>query len=174
VDEYIKPLDGGEPVPADVHAGGGAVPPHGRAVQVDPIKPSLKASGPKRLKLEYDKMLSTFAFKFNLRRYIMNANSADAGVVIGALSGTALTALMEGLGRFNFDVSGSTGFTDRSQAGVVQDDMCTRVAISALVPALVCEITVGIMSYCKQYLARLAIGQKSNTCFGNLPKKSLT
>jgi hypothetical protein len=38
----------------------------GRAVQVDPMKPMLKAPGTKRLKLdEYDEVLSSFAFKFN-------------------------------------------------------------------------------------------------------------
>jgi len=41
----------------------------GRAVQVDPIKPALKAPGTERLKLKYDVPLSSFAFKFNLRRY---------------------------------------------------------------------------------------------------------
>ena len=41
----------------------------GRAVQVDPIKPTLKAPGTKRLKLEYDELLSSFAFSFNLRRF---------------------------------------------------------------------------------------------------------
>jgi hypothetical protein len=41
----------------------------GRVVQLDPIKPTLKAAGSKRLKLKYDKLLSCFAFKFNLRRY---------------------------------------------------------------------------------------------------------
>jgi hypothetical protein len=40
-----------------------------RAVQVDPIKPTLKAPGSKRLKLRYDEPLSKFAFNFNLRRY---------------------------------------------------------------------------------------------------------
>ena len=40
-------------------------------MQVDPIKPTLKAPGTKRLKLKYDKVLSSFAFKFNLRRYIL-------------------------------------------------------------------------------------------------------
>ena len=39
-------------------------------MQVDPIKPTLKAPGPKRLKLKCDVLLSTFAFKFHLRRYI--------------------------------------------------------------------------------------------------------
>jgi hypothetical protein len=38
-------------------------------VQVDPIKPKLKAPGTKRLKLKYDDPLSKFGFKFNLRRY---------------------------------------------------------------------------------------------------------
>ena len=38
-------------------------------MQVDPIKSTLKAPGIKLLKLEHDKPLSNFAFKFNLRRY---------------------------------------------------------------------------------------------------------
>jgi hypothetical protein len=47
--------------------------PHlGRAVQVDPIKPTLKAPGTKRLKLKCHKLLSSFAFKFNLRRYSLD------------------------------------------------------------------------------------------------------
>ena len=41
----------------------------GEAVQVDPIKPTLKAPGIKLLNLNYDRPLSNFAFKFNLRRY---------------------------------------------------------------------------------------------------------
>jgi len=44
---------------------------HGRAVQVAPIKPALKPTGTQRLKLECDILLSTSAFKFNLRRYSM-------------------------------------------------------------------------------------------------------
>jgi hypothetical protein len=38
-------------------------------VQIDPIKPTLKAAGTKRLKLKYDGPLSHLTFKFNLRRY---------------------------------------------------------------------------------------------------------
>ena len=45
--------------------------PHGRAAQVDPMNPTLKAPGTKRLKLKNDELLSNFGFKFNLRRYIM-------------------------------------------------------------------------------------------------------
>jgi hypothetical protein len=41
----------------------------GEAVQVDPIRSTLKAPGPKHLKLKCDILLSNFAFKFNLRRY---------------------------------------------------------------------------------------------------------
>ena len=41
----------------------------GRAVQVDPMTPVLKPPGTNRLKLQYDILLSTSAFKFNLRRY---------------------------------------------------------------------------------------------------------
>ena len=41
----------------------------GRAVQVDPFKPTLKAPVTKRLKLQYDKLVSSVAFNFNLRRY---------------------------------------------------------------------------------------------------------
>ena len=40
----------------------------GRAVQVNPIKPKLKAPGTKRLELNCDVPLSTSASKFNLRR----------------------------------------------------------------------------------------------------------
>jgi hypothetical protein len=40
------------------------------AVHIDPIKPKLKPPGTKRLKLKCDILLSSFAFKFNLRRYI--------------------------------------------------------------------------------------------------------
>jgi len=41
----------------------------GRAVQVDPIKPVLKAPVTMRLILNYGTLLSRFAFKSNLRRY---------------------------------------------------------------------------------------------------------
>jgi len=51
---------------------GAARQPHGRAVQLDPIKPELKPPGTKRLKVKCDMLLSNSAFKLNLRRYIMN------------------------------------------------------------------------------------------------------
>ena len=39
-------------------------------MQVDPIKPTLKAPGTQLLELQYDELLSCFAFNLNLRRYI--------------------------------------------------------------------------------------------------------
>jgi len=47
--------------------------PSGRVVQVVTFKPVLKAPRTKRLKLKYDKLLSSFAFNFNLRLYNMVA-----------------------------------------------------------------------------------------------------
>jgi hypothetical protein len=52
----------------------------GRAVQADPIKPTLKPTGNKRLKLKCDVRLSTSALKPNLRRY-----SKDSFLALRAL-----------------------------------------------------------------------------------------
>ena len=40
--------------------------------------PKLKAPGTKRLNLNYDALLSSFAFKINLRRYILEEEGKDA------------------------------------------------------------------------------------------------
>jgi hypothetical protein len=73
-----KPLARGHPVQLPhpsrrllpAQHGGAASCPQGRAVQVDPIKPKLKKPpGTKRLKVNCDVLLSTSAFKLNLRRY---------------------------------------------------------------------------------------------------------
>ena len=50
---------------------------HGRVVQVDPIKPMLKAPGIKRLKLIRAEPLSNLAFKFKMRRYNMADKKGD-------------------------------------------------------------------------------------------------
>jgi len=42
-------------------------------VRVEPIKPTLKAPGTKRLKLQYHDLLSSTPFKFNVRRYTLVA-----------------------------------------------------------------------------------------------------
>ena len=57
--------------------------PEGSAVQVDPIKPALKAPGTTRLKLAYDKLLSKFDFKFNLRRYTKVPLPQDVTLIEG-------------------------------------------------------------------------------------------
>ena len=44
-------------------------------MQADPIKPTLKAPGTKRLRLKHDELLSRFAFKFKLRRCDKDANA---------------------------------------------------------------------------------------------------
>jgi hypothetical protein len=43
------------------------------------MKSTLKVPGSKRLKLEQEKLLSNFAFNFNLRRYIKGNNPAGMG-----------------------------------------------------------------------------------------------
>ena len=61
---------------------------HGRAVQVDPLKPMLKPPGTKRLKLNYDILLSTSAFKFNLRCYTMATEAAKREAAAAAEAAT--------------------------------------------------------------------------------------
>jgi len=51
----------------------------GRAVQVDPVKPTLKAPGYKHLKLKHDKPPSNYAFKFNLRRFTLGCFNLHGG-----------------------------------------------------------------------------------------------
>jgi hypothetical protein len=60
--------------------------PNGGAVQVDPIKPTLQAPESKRLILSFDEPLSSFALKFNLRRYTTASRSGR--LWIGARGGT--------------------------------------------------------------------------------------
>ena len=68
-------------------------------MQVDPIKPTLKAPGSKLLKLKYDELLSSFAFNFNLRRYTMDYTQfmglfrMEAGGSLRLLRGTRPSTL---------------------------------------------------------------------------------
>ena len=62
-------------------------------MQVDPIKPTLKAPGNKLLQLKYDKPLSDFAFKFNLRRY-----RKESQIIKGHSDTVRGLALMPGVG----------------------------------------------------------------------------
>jgi len=61
-------------------------------VQLDPMKVMLKAPGTKRLKLQYDKVLSRCAFKFSLRRY------NEAGLAAAAVK-YASRDFIDGFGR---------------------------------------------------------------------------
>jgi len=63
-------------------------------VQVDPIKPTLSAPRTKRLKLNCDDLLSSFAFKLNLRRY----TKARLEPLYDALDACPLTALRQDAG----------------------------------------------------------------------------
>jgi len=65
---------------------GGGPPGQGRAVQVHPIKPTLAAPGTKRLKLEYEKLISDPGFNFDLRRY----NKDTTGLLLLTDDGTLL------------------------------------------------------------------------------------
>jgi len=58
---------------------GGRTGARGRAVQVGPIKPTLKAPGTQRFKLEYDVLLSSFAFILSLRRFTAAAAVGGPG-----------------------------------------------------------------------------------------------
>jgi hypothetical protein len=64
---------------------------HGKAVQVDPIKPTLKAPGTQRLKLQHDEVLSSFAFHFSLRRYT-TARASEQGCT-APISSPAMTRI---------------------------------------------------------------------------------
>jgi hypothetical protein len=48
-------------------------------VQIEPMKPTLKAPGTKHLKPKGDEQLSSFAFDFYLRRY--NSGTVELGTV---------------------------------------------------------------------------------------------
>ena len=61
--------------------GAGDPPVRGRAAQVDSIRTRVESAYGvcnQCLKLEYQKLLSTFAFNFNLRRYIVADEAALA------------------------------------------------------------------------------------------------
>jgi len=60
------------------HVGGDlVVRHHGRAVQVDPVKPTVKAPGIKLLKLKYGKLLSNLAVTFNFHHYTAGRSAAS-------------------------------------------------------------------------------------------------
>ena len=68
---FLTSLDGScrTPIAGYCHKVDGKLEFRGGAGQVDLMKPTLKPTGTKHLKLQCDILLSTFAFKFSLRRY---------------------------------------------------------------------------------------------------------
>jgi len=57
------------------------------------MKPTLKAPESKRLKLEHEKTLSNFAFKFNLRRYNVDIPAAVPKYLVRRCSLTVSTGV---------------------------------------------------------------------------------
>jgi len=62
-------------------------------VQVHPITPALKPPGTKRLKLKYEKVLSKFAFNFNLRHHTPAGQTEAALDALFALVGRCRLSL---------------------------------------------------------------------------------
>jgi len=90
--------------PSSVHGGGGGGGdmggrpssrgnPQGRAVQVHPMKTTLKPPGTERLKLKCDKLVSTSAFKFSMRRYTKGGAGAGPAFLKGAAEAGAGVAI---------------------------------------------------------------------------------
>ena len=66
-------------------------------MQVDPVKPKLKAPGTKRLKLDHDTMLSNFAFNSSLRRYAVDFDDLLSAAVVGRCRSTLSSPHLEPL-----------------------------------------------------------------------------
>jgi hypothetical protein len=59
------------------------------------MKPMLKSPGIKHLKRKYDIPLSSFAFKFNLRRYTMVIETGGEDLIVKPVARASLRALVE-------------------------------------------------------------------------------
>jgi hypothetical protein len=72
----------------------------GGALQVDPVKPTLKAPGSERLKVKSDVLLSNVAFNFNSHRYTAADHSRRRAAAVDALrhGGTCSPPRRAGLG----------------------------------------------------------------------------
>ena len=73
------------------------------------MKPTLKSPESKRSKVEHEKLLSNFAFKFNLRRYTLDNYRTTLPVKKGLSSSAAACVLTgRGLPSSNFWLNVST------------------------------------------------------------------
>ena len=89
-------------------------------MQVDPIKPKLKPPRTKRLKLNCDVLLSTPAFKFNLRHYNLGQNFSKAFD----------TSFLDDAGKIQFVHQSSWGVSTRLIGGIIMthgDDQGLRL-----------------------------------------------
>jgi hypothetical protein len=82
-------------------------------VQVDPIKTTLKPPGTKHLKLKYDKLPSSFAFNFNLRRY--NKSKPDLFIVTRTPAAKAGTCILHPKSSFKLTSNDPSHRTNSSQ-----------------------------------------------------------
>ena len=106
-------------------------------MQVDPIKPTLKAPGIKLLKLKCDKPLSNFAFNFNLRRYTqVSADTSAVGkfiVMEGSFSHGYASALDHSAD--SAGVSWSAFFTGGDKPADLNNNAGGRINLGARVVA---------------------------------------
>ena len=108
---------------------------HGRAVQVDPIKPTLKAAGTKRLKLKYYEPLSNFALKINLRRYITGACERAFKTEGGGSRGSAAGNMPGQAAAAGFPQGRSIPRTPPSQPAPGEDSRRAATSQSAATPS---------------------------------------
>ena len=104
----------------------GGLQGHGRSVQVDLIKLKLKPPGTKRLKLNCDILLSTSAFKLNLRRYSMvhwDLPTVQVPHMLTVFGGAVGRGLHSSTSRLNAIAFCGIGCTSRGSPGGVQE-MC--------------------------------------------------
>jgi len=78
-------------------------------VHVDPIRPTLNPPGTGPLTLKYDKLLSSFAFNFNLRRYIMDTYVSRYTLIIAGLSECVFIGHVYGADRLQAEAVAACG-----------------------------------------------------------------
>jgi len=79
------------------------------------MQPTLKASGTKRLILQYDRLLSSVAFKFKLRRYTKAAaaeEARDAAAAAESAAEASLSAMTHELQRAETEVASMRALLD--------------------------------------------------------------